>query len=350
MPTSRIVVITSLLTFATVYLFRLYKRGNAANRSAVIKLVFFALILPIPSIASALNLPSWIQPPINFGPQYYGGIIGCLAVNQIIYNKHYVPIIKNGLFPIVTIIYIPLIILAYIERDDFVIFTDNKPFLHTWLYYTLTALDYFIMLYISAYLTYKLRIRRGQNMEPELRTRYTLAYIGTTTMVIGYIMVEVNVLLSAVWSDALLQTINSIYQYILILGVSPFLLSFLIPRHIIKTIIKCRKSETKSIEQQALLHYLHQNITKITPEVILQKNTVHTEDLVTEIADSLLIIRSCRKQSFISARHEAKIILALVQNSQMLMPNGYTEVPNRYNDITYYVKLAKQLKRLETKI
>ncbi len=318
MPASRIVFLTLALIFAVVYFFRLYKTGNASNRSAVVKLVVFALLIPIPSIAPSLDPPLWLRPLVNFGPQYYGTVFCCLAINQIMYNKPHIPIIKNGLFPVVTILYIPLIILAYIEGEIPVGFTDNKLFPHTWSYYTLTLLDYFIVLYIAIYITYKLGMRLKQDVEPVLKTRYILAFIGTAAMMIGYAMVEINVLLFLIGNDVFLQTINNTYKNILTFASFPFFLSFLIPRRIIMVGIKFIKTETKSTQRQSHLHYLHQHLARITPEVILQKDTVYEEDLVTEIADLLLIIRSSRNQSFISARREAAMILTLTQNSQAL--------------------------------
>src|SRR5436853_7559252 len=110
----RLGVIVTFVVFVSVYTYRIYRKSTIAGKSAIIKIIIFSGLMLMPSIAKLGLVPGWMQIPLIVGPQYYGAFFAYLAVDQIINNKFYQPIIRNRLFLIVVILHLVTLMLGYL--------------------------------------------------------------------------------------------------------------------------------------------------------------------------------------------------------------------------------------------
>lgn len=348
----RVGLVITFLLFVSVYTHRIYRQSSRAGKSAIIKIILFSALMLVPSIAKLGIVPEWIAVPLIVGPQYYGAFFAYLAVDQILNNKYYQPIIKHRLFPVVVMLHVLTVILGYLTDNIQINFTETAIFPHDSTYYVFVFLDYFTMVYITSHIVVLCWISlRGRRSETGFSIRCFLFLVCCLMGLFSFVLVEINLALSVVYDDRYHTYINQIYHTFRLVSYICLVLSFFLPRYSVNAIARVvdsygiRKQE-RHIEK---LSYLHQKVSQIVPGVVLKYGSVQIEDMLIEIADGLLLIRSCHpSHAKLSAKLEANTLFRLLENAVVVEEAGtHSPPPARYHEMKYTIALAKHLRRLE---
>lgn len=345
-------VIFTFFIFVSIYTYRIYRKSDVNGKSAIIKIILFSVLLLVPSAAKLSLVPGWMQVPLIVGPQYYGAFLAYLAIDQIINNKFYQPIIKNRFFSVVVILHITTLILGYLIDDVQIDFADTGIFPHNWTYYAFVFFDYFTMLYITSNIVTLcwMNLRR-RKVETSFGIRCFLLFVCCLFGLLSFILVEINLALSVFYTDNYHNYINQIYHDLRLMSYIFLILSFFLPRYIISKIARIINGyiNNKKERQIEWLSYLHQKLSQIVPGVVLSYGDLHIEDMLIEIADALIFIRSCNHSTMIlSPELEANDIFRLLKNNIVIQEAGKNSPPPaHYHEVKYSIALAKHLKRLE---
>ena len=213
-------------------------------------------------------------------------------------------------------------------------------------------LDYFTMIYITSNIVLLCWVSlRGRAIETGFGVRCFLFLVCCLMGLFSFVFVEISLVLSLFYNDNYHNSINQIYHNLRLASYLCLFLSFFLPQYIINKITRIidRYITRKRDRQTEWLSYLHQKVSRIVPGVMLRYGDLHIEDMLIEIADALMLIRSCNPSGArLSPKLEANDLFHLLKNNVVIQEAGVNSPPPaRYHEMNYTIALAKQLKKLE---
>lgn len=354
-PTFRFILLGTLLVLLPIYLRRTYQHSSMAGQSAILKLLAWGGLTLITVVANMVAdvLPAPVYLMATIGPTYYGLVLVYLAVYQILNNVVYAPITSTRLLYSTAGLHLIALIFGFLSptTGDFV---DTNGVVPDWTYAAHVFVDYGIMLHILAA---TILLYRQTFVSRAYRTsvliRHMLLLLAFVSAFFGYGMVLINLSLCVLMGPTLFDQFTLLYRIGMSVTALFFALSFFVPRPVM-TYVAAKldrvRSEKRERDHQALV-YLHRQIAKIAPSALYHSTQQHLEDLLTDIADALLIVRSHQPPPRrLSAKAEAHTLFRLLKHRAVIDAAGTYDPPRAtYDENSYFVAIARYLQRLEAR-
>jgi hypothetical protein len=202
---------------------------------------------------------------------HYAILCFYFAVDHLLNNKRYIPIIKNKVFITVTALTILNLITDYIRRDNLSPFIDYDVARPTLSYYSGELLHYGTLLYISVV---ALQIYISQLHQPGGIAFSFRRFVGFLTFFTGLIATSllcIGLVVSMLWNDSYRLLFTTFYHYSKIIILGLILIGFALPQSFMSIFTRPieRYQHYRRNKNQALLVKLHYAMTTIVPFVVL---------------------------------------------------------------------------------
>lgn len=354
-PNFRFILLGTLLLLLPIYLRRTYQHSSMAGQSAILKLLAWGGLTLITVLANmfADTLPAPMYLIATIGPQYYGLVFAYLAVHQILNNVVYAPITSTRLLYSTAGLHVAALIFGFLSpvTGDFV---DTNGVVHAWTYAAHVFVDYGIVLHIigATILLYR-RAFASRTYPMPVLIRHVLLLLAFVSGFLGYSMVLISLGFSVFIGPVFFELFNQLYRVSMITTSLFFALSFFLPRPImayLATTLDRIRTQKRERDRQSLV-YLHTRIAQVTPSALYYSTQQYLEDLLTDIADALLIVRSHQPPSRrLSAKAEARMLFHLLKQGTVIDSAGTYDPPRAtYDENAYFVALARYLQQLEAR-
>lgn len=340
--------------------YRLSQNPDAIGRTMIVKLLLSALLGILALSTASPNYHPWWLYFLRTSLMNYSIVLAYLAIDQMLNNKPYQPILKHKLFLSITALSIVALILDYMRRaalNSTLPTMMNTAFFQTdWFSQIVFILDYGVPWYLGilTIFLYWRNLHRYLDLNYIVRRSVCMLGFLASIFCIGsfcLLMAGLN-LASFLFSGHIGNSqINQICNTISLLTSSLLILGFTVPEFVLTRATRPleRYLTWRRQQQRALLAYLHEKMIQIVPGVHLPHNGLLEARILIEISDARQIIWSqTPRTKLITPREEAEYLFYLICNHRVFdTPGAYLPPKTRHRSILKHdLAVAKHLKRL----
>ncbi|GAA5531205.1 hypothetical protein [Herpetosiphon gulosus] len=242
-----------IITFPFIFILLLIwtpKIKQNRNGISVVHKLFFGAVCFLIGAISAFPDPviPWLH-LIGIAAMHYAILSLHMAADHLINNKRYIPILKNKVFIITTVLTIATLVVDYIRRDNLQPFIDFDVKNRIPIYY-LGEILHFLTLFYLGVITIRMYVLNFLNAEVKNFSIRVIA--GFLTFLVGAVssgLVMAGLIVSILYGDENRTLFTTFYHYSKIIILILIIIGFAMPQSLVRLIahpLEQRQAEKKN--------------------------------------------------------------------------------------------------------
>jgi hypothetical protein len=322
----------------------------------VIIVAMLSSVLMIVAIISAIPKPvTWWSHLFRVVSLNYCLLFSYIAVEHIVKERMFVPIVRNPMSILTTVVTILVIYIDYHRKDNLGVITDNDVFRPDELYVVSYMLNYGFIAFntgITAWIVYR-------SIQPNKPMSYRVRRFGVvitySLIMICAVSVLINVILAFSGDMTKRWVLGGVYHYAKLIYFPLVMVCSFVPEGTLGRWVQplSQLENRKRQQQQQRTTYLYNKMVTLVPDVHLEYGQLHFEDMLVEIADARLLIWTHARSGWWfrpSAKREAAVLFDFITRGVIVRrPGPYRPQPAPQNEIRFNSAVARHLQRLEAR-
>lgn len=324
------------------------------KRVIIVSMLSSALM--IVAIVSAIPKPvTWWSHLFRVISLHYCLLFSYIAIEHIVKERVFVPIVRNPMSILTTIVTILVVCIDYYRKDNLGVITDNDVFRLDMLYVVSYMFSYGFISFISGMTAWMVHKSIRPNQPMTYRVRRLGVVVTYSLIMFCAVSVLVNVLFVFSGDGTKRWIFSGIYHYGKLIYFPLMMVCGFVPEQTLVRWVQplSWREDRERQQQQQRITYLYNKMVLLVPDVHLEYGQLHFEDMLVEIADArLLIWTHARSGRWLrpSAKREAAVLFDLIRRGVIVRRPG----PHRpqlapQNEIRFNSAVARHLQRLEAR-
>lgn len=356
LSTAAIIGIVVCILGLGFYFRRLYKNRNKTIQPLLIKLAIAIFLDLIPNITPLYNIfyglkPRWLE-IIEIGAYPFAMMLGYFIVYELLYTRtfSFMDMVRTRIFLVfICLVSIPIGITCFSLINAS--FTQGSLFEKKISYYIAYFFYYFCQIYVLAQTIHVYTKEVKQEHKIDYKARIIVCMSGFVSVLLFYVLAEINLFLSFFIQDNYRLFINSIVQdFGKGLSLIILLIGFVFPRkfYIIVTAPIVQYISQKEQRNIQLLNRYCALLTHIVPRNVLKYKYIHPDHIFMLIYDADKVIWSHGSSRPTSPKKLARHIALLLRSGATITKMGPHIHPLGKRDfMRHHLSIARHLQRME---